>query len=73
MVDYGSHRTFFRFEYAFQTAIVVAFMNIKIPILLGDLINIIAGFIRNRSMVEFSQLNPIATRLLGLYFAQVCL
>uniref|UniRef100_A0A914DKB6 Mitochondrial potassium channel ATP-binding subunit n=1 Tax=Acrobeloides nanus TaxID=290746 RepID=A0A914DKB6_9BILA len=52
------------------TAIIVAVMNIKIPILLGDLINVIAGFIKSKSTIEFSKLNPIATRLMVLYFAQ---
>lgn len=48
-------------------------MNIKIPILLGDLINVIADFIKSKSSIEFTKLNPIASRLMILYFAQVLL
>ncbi|KAI1725030.1 ABC transporter transmembrane region domain-containing protein [Ditylenchus destructor] len=51
-------------------AILAAILNIQIPILLGDLINVIANFIKNNSIPDLSQINPIAGHLLVLYAGQ---
>ncbi|KAE9554688.1 hypothetical protein FO519_002098 [Halicephalobus sp. NKZ332] len=51
-------------------AILVAILNIKLPIMLGDLVNAIAGLLTNKSSTSFSQLNPIAGQLLLLYVGQ---
>uniref|UniRef100_A0A914PU77 ABC transmembrane type-1 domain-containing protein n=1 Tax=Panagrolaimus davidi TaxID=227884 RepID=A0A914PU77_9BILA len=51
-------------------AIVVALLNIRLPILLGDLVNVIAGLLTNKNELQFETINPIAGKLLGLYVAQ---
>lgn len=69
----------FYFEYPFQCiyvhicfqgAIIVALLNIRLPILLGDLINVIAGLLTKKNDLQLATINPIAAKLLGLYVAQ---
>jgi ATP-binding cassette subfamily B (MDR/TAP) protein 8 len=56
--------------FATAGAIVVALLNIRLPILLGDLVNVIAGLLTNKNELQFETINPIAGKLLGLYVAQ---
>uniref|UniRef100_A0A914XUS2 Mitochondrial potassium channel ATP-binding subunit n=1 Tax=Panagrolaimus superbus TaxID=310955 RepID=A0A914XUS2_9BILA len=64
-------RSYFHFLlFATAGAIVVALLNIRLPILLGDLINVIAGLLTNKNELQFDTINPIAGKLLGLYVAQ---
>jgi len=51
---------------------VAALLNIKIPLLLGDLVNVIAGFLKDNAAMDLSRINPIAGQLLLLYAGQVC-
>uniref|UniRef100_A0A915DFC8 ABC transmembrane type-1 domain-containing protein n=1 Tax=Ditylenchus dipsaci TaxID=166011 RepID=A0A915DFC8_9BILA len=51
-------------------AIIAAILNIQIPILLGDLINVIAKSLTAKVAVEISKINPIAAHLLVLYAGQ---
>uniref|UniRef100_A0AC35F148 ABC transmembrane type-1 domain-containing protein n=1 Tax=Panagrolaimus sp. PS1159 TaxID=55785 RepID=A0AC35F148_9BILA len=48
-------------------AIVVALLNICLPILLADFVN---GLLTNKNELQFETINPIAGKLLGLYVAQ---
>uniref|UniRef100_A0A915DFY0 ABC transmembrane type-1 domain-containing protein n=1 Tax=Ditylenchus dipsaci TaxID=166011 RepID=A0A915DFY0_9BILA len=50
--------------------IIAAILNIQIPILLGDLINVIAKSLTAKVAVEISKINPIAAHLLVLYAGQ---
>uniref|UniRef100_A0A7E4ZVT6 Mitochondrial potassium channel ATP-binding subunit n=1 Tax=Panagrellus redivivus TaxID=6233 RepID=A0A7E4ZVT6_PANRE len=51
-------------------AIAVALLNIKLPMLLGDLVNAIAGILTKKPDAAFTDVNPIAGNLLLLYVAQ---
>lgn len=55
----------------FKGALFVAFLNIRIPILLGQMINIIARFLSKESKPNFSLIKPIGIQLGGLYIGQV--
>uniref|UniRef100_A0AC34RIQ6 ATP-binding cassette sub-family B member 8, mitochondrial n=1 Tax=Panagrolaimus sp. JU765 TaxID=591449 RepID=A0AC34RIQ6_9BILA len=51
-------------------AIIVAILNIQLPIMLGDVVNVIAKLLTNKSQTSFNELNPFAGKLLFLYVAQ---
>lgn len=46
-------------------------MNIRIPILLGEVVNIITSFLSKDDPINFAILNPVATNLMILYAGQV--
>ncbi|MFH4974702.1 hypothetical protein AB6A40_001411 [Gnathostoma spinigerum] len=54
-------------------AILVALLNIQLPIVLGDLINSISSLIKESSVRNFQILRPVACKLLSLYAVQAIL
>lgn len=60
---------------AVMSALVVAFLNIRIPVALGDMVNVVSSFIGDNSVDKdaftfFSELRPPAINLLYMYLAQ---
>jgi hypothetical protein len=62
------HLTFF-----FQAALLVAFINIQLPLYLGNIINILAKFTQDSTaqLSFMSEMKEPALKLVGLYVAQV--
>ncbi|CAJ0565254.1 unnamed protein product, partial [Mesorhabditis spiculigera] len=64
------------FILACASAILTALLNVEIPIRLGELINAIAGIIRDQGAghpIDIAVVQPAATKLISLYFAQAVL
>ncbi|KAK0398331.1 hypothetical protein QR680_002536 [Steinernema hermaphroditum] len=57
------------------SAVLAAVVNIQLPITLGQLVNVIAGYIAKESAENLSlaELKPVAFRLVGLYAVQALL
>ena len=64
----------------FQAAVVVAFANIQIPLMLGEIVNVVSGFCDNEAVAAnlqesarefYQQIMGPATRLFQLYLVQV--
>lgn len=58
---------FFPFQLAFGAAI----LNIKIPLMLGDLVNVVARYLREHTQNYVQEIRGPALKLLGLYGLQV--
>lgn len=54
---------------ALQSAVIVALLNIQIPLILGSLVNVVAGI---RSSDQLQELRPYGVRLMVHYALQVC-
>jgi hypothetical protein len=55
----------------FQSAVGVALLNIRLPILLGELVNVMAEFVNSDGQADMSALAPIAGKLISCYGGQV--
>lgn len=55
----------------FQSALIVAFLNVYIPMLLGEVVNVLANQRNNPSPNFIEQIQAPALKLFGLYVAQV--
>lgn len=57
--------------FLFQLAFGAAILNIKIPLLLGDLVNVVARYLREHTPSYVQEIRGPALKLLGLYGLQV--
>lgn len=57
--------------FLFQLAFGAAILNIKIPLLLGDLVNVVAQYLREHTPSYVHEIRGPALKLLGLYGLQV--
>lgn len=55
----------------FQLAFGAAILNIQIPLMLGDLVNIVARYMREHTGNYMREMRGPALKLLGLYGLQV--
>ncbi|KAK0398330.1 hypothetical protein QR680_002536 [Steinernema hermaphroditum] len=62
-------------NFSVTSAVLAAVVNIQLPITLGQLVNVIAGYIAKESAENLSlaELKPVAFRLVGLYAVQALL
>lgn len=57
--------------FSFQLAFGAAILNIQIPLMLGDLVNVVARYLREHSGTYVNEIKGPAMKLLGLYAIQV--
>lgn len=57
--------------FPFQLAFGAAILNIKIPLMLGDLVNVVARYLREHTQNYVQEIRGPALKLLGLYGLQV--
>lgn len=57
--------------FLFQLAFGAAVLNIKIPLMLGDLVNVVARYLREHTPSYVQEIRGPALKLLGLYGLQV--
>ncbi|CAD5218164.1 unnamed protein product [Bursaphelenchus okinawaensis] len=55
---------------AVAAAILVAILNVRIPLQLGDLVNAISHFLNNKNQEQFGEINQAAINLLTSYVGQ---
>ncbi|TMS37897.1 hypothetical protein L596_004735 [Steinernema carpocapsae] len=60
---------------AVVSAVLVAIVNTQVPMVLGQLVNVIAGYIakENAESIDLAELKPVAIQLIGLYAVQAVL
>lgn len=58
-------------SFSFQLAFGAAILNIQIPLMLGDLVNIVARYLREHTGNYAYEIRGPAMKLLGLYGIQV--
>lgn len=56
---------------SFQLAFGAAILNIQIPLMLGDLVNVVARYLRENTGSYINEIKGPAMKLLGLYGIQV--
>lgn len=56
---------------SFQLAFGAAILNIQIPMMLGDLVNVVARHLREHASNYVEEIRGPAVKLLGLYGLQV--
>lgn len=62
---------FFHFSFSFQSAFVVALLNIEIPRLLGSMVNVVSNYLNTRDADNYwEELKAPATKLGLLYLCQ---
>lgn len=54
-----------------QLAFAAAILNIKIPLMLGDLVNVVAQYLREHASNYIQEISGPALKLLALYGLQV--
>lgn len=54
-----------------QLAFAAAILNIKIPLMLGDLVNVVAQYLREHTRNYIQEISGPALKLLALYGLQV--
>lgn len=54
-----------------QLAFTAAILNIKIPLMLGDLVNVVAQYLREHTRNYIQEISGPALKLLALYGLQV--
>lgn len=59
------------FVLSFQLAFGAAILNIQIPLMLGDLVNVVARYLREHTSNYVQEISGPALKLLGLYGLQV--
>lgn len=59
------------FVLSFQLAFGAAILNIQIPLMLGDLVNVVARYLREHTSNYVQEIRGPALKLLGLYGLQV--
>lgn len=57
--------------FPFQLAFGAAILNIKIPLMLGDLVNVVARYLREHTQNYVQEIRGPALKLLALYGLQV--
>lgn len=57
--------------FSLQLAFAAALLNIQIPLMLGDLVNVVARYLREHTGNYVSEVRGPALKLLGLYGIQV--
>lgn len=57
--------------FSLQLAFGAAILNIHIPLMLGDLVNVVARFLRDQTRSYIQEIKGPALNLLGLYVIQV--
>lgn len=62
---------FHLYIFSFQLAFGAAILNIKIPLMLGDLVNVVARYLREHTPSYVEEIRGPALKLLGLYGLQV--
>lgn len=55
----------------FQSALAAAFINIKIPIVLGELVNVLSNFSREEAQNILDEIKKPALKLVKYYCIQV--
>jgi ATP-binding cassette subfamily B (MDR/TAP) protein 8 len=55
-----------------QSALAAAIVNIKIPLLLGELVNIVSNFTHDEAGNFIEEIKKPALKLVGYYSLQVC-
>uniref|UniRef100_A0A914UQN7 Mitochondrial potassium channel ATP-binding subunit n=1 Tax=Plectus sambesii TaxID=2011161 RepID=A0A914UQN7_9BILA len=55
------------------SAVGVALLNIRLPILLGELVNVMADFVNNSGQLDTAALTPVAVKLISCYGGQAIL